>query len=92
MTKFTFIANCGHLLLSASNNSKPNVVYSGLPVEGAAVNFTCPAGMVLNGNSTAICMGNGEWKPDPEEVKCIGIIHILKYYASLLQGRSFIVQ
>ena len=47
MTNFTITANCGRLLLTASNSSKPDLMYSGLPEEGAAVNFTCPAGMAL---------------------------------------------
>ena len=64
-------AKCGYFHQSAANSSRPNVVYSGLPIEGAMANFSCPPGMVLNGTNTTTCMGNGEWKPDPQDFECI---------------------
>ena len=61
------------LLLSVAHNiNKPNVTYSGLPIEGTKASFSCPPGMVMNGTSTTICR-NGEWKPDPQGVECIGM-------------------
>ena len=67
----TITANCGYPLLSADNESKPNVTYNGLPIQGATVNFTCRTGLALSGSNTATCMGNGEWEPDPQELECI---------------------
>ena len=34
--------------------------------------FGCPHGLVLNGPNATTCMGNGEWEPDFEDVKCLG--------------------
>ena len=41
-------------------------------LEGTNVTFTCPPGLVLIGSDTSICMGNGEWEPNPNEVECKG--------------------
>ena len=41
-------------------------------VAGANVTFSCPPGLVLIGSNIAECMQNGEWEPDPREVKCSG--------------------
>ncbi len=41
-------------------------------LEGANVTFSCPPGQVLVGHNTSICIGNGEWEPDPREVMCKG--------------------
>ena len=40
-------------------------------LEGTIVTFSCPPGMQFTGNNitTATCMGNGEWEPDPRELK-----------------------
>ena len=42
-------------------------------LEGAVLSFECPSQYVLVGPTTTTCMGNGEWEPDPREVKCKGI-------------------
>ena len=41
-------------------------------VEGHNVMFSCPSGLMLTGPNTSTCMGNGEWEPDPGELKCLG--------------------
>ena len=41
-------------------------------MEGANVTFSCPPGQVLIGSNIVECMENGEWEPDPKEVKCSG--------------------
>ena len=73
------IANCGHpemtlLLSTSSNESVPIVEVSDYttPVEGATVTFSCPSGFALIGSHSATCTGNGEWKPDPRLLMCIG--------------------
>ena len=52
-------------------------------LEGAVLSFDCPPQYVLVGPTTTTCMGNGEWEPDPREVKCIGNM-MLCYYCILL--------
>ena len=66
-----FTAKCDFPL---SNDSSGIVIadYSHPAIEGTNVSFSCPNGLVLTGSSTATCMGNGEWGPDPSQVKCIG--------------------
>ena len=73
--------NCGYLLLSAANEFQPVMNYGGLPIEGSTVNFTCPTDLVLNGTNSTTCMGNGEWEPDPQELKCIGLYQLILYSA-----------
>ena len=34
-------------------------------MEGATVTFECPPQYFLTGPNTTICVGNGEWEPDP---------------------------
>ena len=41
-------------------------------MEGTNASFSYPPGLVLTGSSTAMCMGNGVWEPDPSQVRCIG--------------------
>ena len=72
-------ANCRHpelleLLSTSSNESVPIVEVSDYttPVEGTTVTFSCPSGLALIGSHSATCTGNGEWKPDPRLLMCIG--------------------
>ena len=66
-----FLAKCDSPL---SEDSRGLVIadYSRPALEGTNVSFSCPPGLVLTGSSRATCMGNGEWKPDPSHVRCIG--------------------
>ena len=42
-------------------------------LEGQNITFICPSpGQALSGPNSSICMGNGEWDPDPGEVECTG--------------------
>ena len=41
-------------------------------LEGQTITFTCPHGQILNGSSSSTCIGNGEWEPDLQEIKCTG--------------------
>ena len=41
-------------------------------LEGTTVSFSCPPGLVLAGPNTTTCMENGEWEPDPTNIKCKG--------------------
>ena len=54
--------------------TEENVIanYSYPALEGTNVTFTCSApSLVFNGSNSSTCMGNGEWEPDPMDVKCI---------------------
>ena len=42
------------------------------PIEGEFITYTCPAGFIQTSPNMSVCMGNGEWEPDPGEVDCIG--------------------
>ena len=41
-------------------------------IPGDNVTFYCSPGLILTGPNTSTCMRNGEWEPDPREVKCEG--------------------
>ena len=45
---------------------------SRFPLEGQSITYTCPNGYILTGPNASVCMGNGEWEPDPGQVECIG--------------------
>ena len=42
-------------------------------LEGQNITFVCPTGQILNGSNSSMCMGNGEWEPDPREVECTSV-------------------
>ena len=39
---------------------------------GTNITFSCPAGVVPTGPTSATCMENGKWEPDPQEADCEG--------------------
>ena len=41
-------------------------------VMGSNISFGCPPGLVLTGPNSSTCLGNGEWEPDPRDVRCKG--------------------
>ena len=63
------VANCGDPeILPTANDSVlvPSIEdYSGLPIEGTTIRFSCPPGLkLIDGPYSAICTENGEWEPD----------------------------
>ena len=46
--------------------------YSNYPaIVGTSVTFACKdPGLLFNGSNSSMCMGNGEWEPDPMKLKC----------------------
>ena len=53
-------------------------------MEGTVLSFECPPQYALSGPNTTICMGNGEWEPDPREAECKGIkLHYTIFLAVL---------
>jgi hypothetical protein len=46
-------------------------------LKGQNITFACLPGQTLNGSNSSICMGNGEWEPDPTEVACTSTAKII---------------
>ena len=71
---------CGHPFQDVDNDSVIIEDYMDPAFEGAVLSFDCPPQHVLIGPNTTICMGNGEWEPDPREVECKGTkLHCANY-------------
>ena len=48
--------------------------YSDPAIEGTTVMLECSSpNLVHTGPNITTCMGNGEWEPDPRQVKCISV-------------------
>ena len=68
MAMFTGAVKCNPPL------TEENVIanYSYPAIEGTNVTLACnDPGLLFNGSNLSTCMENGEWEPDPMEVKCI---------------------
>jgi hypothetical protein len=66
---------CGHPFqdkISVDNDAIVIEGYMDPALEGTVVSFDCSPQNVLIGPNTTMCMGNGEWEPDPREVECKG--------------------
>ena len=56
-------------------SSSPRIEFAGYHdpvVEGTSAHFSCPTGQTLTGLNTSMCMGNGQWEPDPRSLECKG--------------------
>ena len=66
------VADCGYPTLQLQVDSPPAVMgYNDSAREGTTITFSCSPGMILTGPNTTICMDNGQWEPDPSQVKCL---------------------
>ena len=69
---------CDHpLSLLANNRVRVTAMDYNFPIglEGTNVSLSCnDSKLVLDGPNTTTCMENGEWEPDPKDVRCKGII------------------
>ena len=89
-----FIAvTCEDLDLIKKLSSSPThefIGYHNPVVEGTITYFSCPIGLTLTGSNTSVCMGNGEWEPDPRRMECKGIAikQTPKFVYSLLAYNS----
>ena len=85
-----YTVTCDNLPIQLFYRNVEVVLESPIRVEGQFITYTCPSGFVLTGPNVSVCVGNGEWEPDPREVACIGemlqlqyenaAIHIMKIY------------
>ena len=70
--------NCGYPLEQQLSNvpeseliDPAHAVSSDCPItEGTNATFSCPREFALIGPNTSRCMQNGQWAPNPREVKC----------------------
>ena len=60
----------------ALDNNIRIVGYNDQMLEGDHITFICLSGLVLNGSNSSMCVGNGEWEPDPREVNCISELYM----------------
>ena len=71
------IVTCGHTFQDEVTSFKNDAIiiegYMDPALEGAILIFECPPQYVLSGPNITICMGNGEWESDPNEVECEGM-------------------
>ena len=70
ITYHQFSAKCVYPVLTDSQVNVLDFIES--VVEDSTVAFACPAGLELSGPNTSICTGNGEWEPDPGNLRCLG--------------------
>ena len=43
-------------------------------IQHSSITYSCHPNYVLIGPNASICMGNGEWEPDPQNLECKGIL------------------
>ena len=58
-----------YLALTAQDDSHP------IGLVGSNISFTCngSSNLFLSGPNKATCAENGEWEPDPRQIKCKGM-------------------
>ena len=66
---FIYLATCPHPAEQV-DGSVSVIGYKEPALRGTNVTLACPAGLILTPGSTLTCVGNGEWEPDPNTVKC----------------------
>ena len=71
-----FTANCGYPSPATTVDSIRVMGHTDPALEATVVTFSCSPGLVLTGPNTTTCMDNGQWEPNPREVKCKGISNV----------------
>ena len=74
---FIKVVNCGYPKIT--DGSVTLVNFSDPALRGTSVTFSCSEDLILTGPDSAICMDNGQWEPDPREVKCKGTYYYENY-------------
>ena len=69
---YTCTANCGSPQTQNNESITAIGLIDDLALEGTNITFNCRPGLALTGPNLSTCMGNGEWEPDPREVRCKG--------------------
>ena len=72
---FFVSANCRDPFSPQVNYSVIVTSYTDPALPGRSVQFSCPPTLAMSGPNSSICMGNGEWVPDPWEVECTCNLH-----------------
>ena len=70
-----FVAKCVNLLQQFEDSSIRVTGYSDPALEGTNVTFQCDSpglSFFLDGPNSSVCKANGQWEPDPSELKCTG--------------------
>ena len=79
-----YIVACEYPLLNQSMRSSLNVLdYKEPAVVGTTVSFNCSQpGEELTGPDRAMCMDDGQWVPDPDQIQisCKGIFYRYNMY------------
>ena len=53
-----------------------NMNYVNRPaLSGDRITFQCSSGLILVGPSSSTCIDDGQWVPDPRELKCVNMSH-----------------
>ena len=72
LLSYIIIVKCEDLLHQLGLDIRLNG-YSDPALEGTSVTLECTSpNLVHMGPNITTCMGNGEWEPDPRDVKCVG--------------------
>ena len=67
---------CGNLLHLLADDSTTVAGHSNPSLVGSNITIGCRFGSVsaeIDSTTNITCMENGEWNPDPEQIKCKGI-------------------
>ena len=77
-------AKCDYLLPQLTDDTVAVLVsgYREPALEGTNITLSCASGqhnVVLIGPSKSLCIGDGEWEPDPRKVQCKGITEISNF-------------
>ena len=82
---FIHIVKCVHpLLLPTIDDSLRVFLDSDPALVGTNATFSCLPEQEFSGPRYSTCMENGEWKPDPREVDCIGKLQYVMYLSITL--------
>ena len=70
------VVKCGSLLHQLADDSITIAGYSDPSLVGSTITIGCRFGSVsaeFDDTTNITCMENGEWNPDPQQIKCKGI-------------------
>ena len=77
-----YVVKCDHPQELLEADSSVQVTgYSDPALEGTNVTFQCVSpglSFFLDGPNSSVCKANGQWEPDPREIKCLGNIILEK--------------